>query len=195
MQTIQKNELQKFEFNSSQFRIINKNDNLFFLATDVARLLGYKRPQDLIEKVHITQKLKEEIALSGQNREVWLFTEGGFYAALLKSGKELALPFQLYVTDKVLPTIRKTGVYESTSVLKEKYHVNPFHKINQESPRSPKGTETQQLSLFSSTGLEQKKLQQLVLDVALRAKMGTPEYKLVKALKVALFEEKGGASC
>ncbi len=116
MQNSKKNELQKFEFNSHQFRIIVENDKLLFLATDIARLLGYKRPQDLIEKVHISQKLKEEIALSGQNREVWLFTEGGFYAALLKSGKEAALSFQLYVTDTVLPSIRKTGGYNADRV-------------------------------------------------------------------------------
>lgn len=41
----------------------------------------------------------------------WLFTEAAVYQMLLRGHAPASEPFRKWVTDEVLPTIRKTGSY------------------------------------------------------------------------------------
>ena len=103
-------------FNSNEFgelRTIIIENEVYFVAKSVATALGYKDTADAIRK-HIDEedKLRWQIADTGQNRETYLINESGLYSLILKSKMPSAKKFKRWVTSEVLPQIRKTGSYD-----------------------------------------------------------------------------------
>ena len=103
-------------FSSNEFgelRTITIENEVYFVAKSVANALGYKDTADAIRK-HIDEedKLRWQIADTGQNRETYLINESGLYSLILKSKMPSAKKFKRWVTSEVLPQIRKTGSYE-----------------------------------------------------------------------------------
>lgn len=104
-------------FNSNEFgelRTIIIENEVYFVAKSVATALGYKDTADAIRK-HIDEedKLRWQIADTGQKRETYLINESGLYSLILKSKMPSAKKFKRWVTSEVLPQIRKTGSYDS----------------------------------------------------------------------------------
>lgn len=56
----------------------------------------------------------------GGEQELATISEPGLYAAIMRSRKAEALPFQNWVTTEVLPTIRKTGQYQAPQTLEQR---------------------------------------------------------------------------
>lgn len=103
-------------FNSNEFgelRTIIIENEVYFVAKSVATALGYKDTADAIRK-HIDEedKLRWQIADTGQKRETYLINESGLYSLILKSKMPSAKKFKRWVTSEVLPQIRKTGSYD-----------------------------------------------------------------------------------
>lgn len=103
-------------FNSNEFgelRTIIIENEVYFVAKSVATALGYKDTADAIRK-HIDEedKLRWQIADTGQKRETYLINESGLYSLILKSKMPNAKKFKRWVTSEVLPQIRKTGSYD-----------------------------------------------------------------------------------
>jgi prophage antirepressor-like protein len=107
-----------FQFHSVEVRTINRDGQVWFVAGDVAKALGYA------DAVQMTRVLDEdEAALHNmqirsengtiQTREVTILSESGLYHALLKSRKPEAKPFRKWVTTEVLPSIRRNGSFSS----------------------------------------------------------------------------------
>lgn len=106
-------------FNNDEFgnmRILTINSEPWFVGKDVAIALGYKDTSDALKK-HIAEedKLTRRFADSGQNREMYIINESGLYALIFGSKLESAKKFKHWVTAEVLPSIRKTGGYNSNS--------------------------------------------------------------------------------
>ena len=57
-------------------------------------------------------KLRWQIADTGQKRDTYLINESGLYSLILKSKMPSAKKFKRWVTSEVLPQIRKTGSYD-----------------------------------------------------------------------------------
>ncbi len=98
--------------------IINGNGDVFFIGKEVANTLGYTNPSKAISD-HVREKhrleLDNETLLSfgidlGQ-RGGTLISEAGMFSLVMKSKLEKAEEFQDWVSEEVLPTIRKTGSY------------------------------------------------------------------------------------
>lgn len=88
----------------------------WFVATDVAAVLGYRNAPDMVRMLdsdeadtHIL-RIRSENGVE-QDREVAIINESGLYACILKSRRPEARAFKKWVTGQVLPSIRKTGVY------------------------------------------------------------------------------------
>lgn len=108
------NELQLFaneEF--GEIRGIEVNGKPYVVASDVAKALGYKRPNDAISQ-HCKYTVKHRIP-HPQNKtktlEVNIIPEGDVYRLIIKSKLPSAQKFEEWVMDEVLPQIRKTGGY------------------------------------------------------------------------------------
>lgn len=82
-----------------------------FLASDVAKGLGYKDATHMTRSLDDDEKGLQIVETPGGNQKMVVITESGFYHAALKSRVEKAKDFRKWVTNKVLPQIRRTGGY------------------------------------------------------------------------------------
>lgn len=105
------NEVQIFE--SEEFgrvRTVEINGNPCFVANDVARALGYKRPADAVT-AHCKGSVKHRYLTDGGEQELKLIPEGDVYRLIVRSKLPSAERFESWVFDEVLPSIRKNGGY------------------------------------------------------------------------------------
>lgn len=103
-------------FNNEEFgkvRVTIINDEPWFVGKDVAEILGYSNTQKAIrDHVDEDDKLTERFVQSGQNREMYIINESGLYSLILSSKLPKAKKFKRWVTNEILPEIRKTGIYK-----------------------------------------------------------------------------------
>ena len=102
-------------FKSTEFgevRVIEKDGEPWFVGKDVAEILGYADPNKAIA-MHIDEedKLNDKMALSLGQRGGWFINESGLYSLILSSKLSTAKKFKHWVTQEVLPSIRKHGGY------------------------------------------------------------------------------------
>ncbi|WP_299514931.1 phage antirepressor [uncultured Rummeliibacillus sp.] len=114
------NQLQFFNFENQQVRVIEINNEPFFVGKDVATVLGYKDTVNAL-KSHVEKedKLGWQITTSGQKRKVTIINESGMYSLVLSSKLESAKRFKRWVTSEVLPSIRKHGSYLTPETLEQ----------------------------------------------------------------------------
>ncbi|MEI6656783.1 MAG: BRO family protein [Verrucomicrobiota bacterium] len=101
------------ELNAS-VRIIERDDQPWFVAKDVCDVLGILQTGPAIEKldtdevtqIHLTDAL-------GREQKTYIISESGLYALILRSDKAAARTFRKWVTSEVLPSLRKDGFYAS----------------------------------------------------------------------------------
>ena len=92
---------------------IDKQQNIFFIGKDVAKILGYSDTNKAIRK-HVDEEDKNKGAAktAGGLKQTFYINESGFYSLLLTSKLETAKKFKRWVTSEVLPAIRKYGQYK-----------------------------------------------------------------------------------
>lgn len=112
-----KNLVKVFEKDNFKVRTIIKDNEIWFVGKDVAEALGYSDTNQAIRK-HIDEedKLTRQIDGIGQKREMYIINESGLYSLVLSSKLPTAKEFKRWVTSEVLPSIRKTGSYQSTQI-------------------------------------------------------------------------------
>lgn len=109
------------KFNNTDVRIIVKNDEPYFVAVDVCRVLGMSNTKESLNSVH-----KDDIILTdtidrmGRKQKMNAVNESGLYDLILRSRKPEAKSFRRWVTKIVLPSIRKTGGFHISNTLKSK---------------------------------------------------------------------------
>ena len=107
--------LTTFSFNQVNVRVVNDSEgNPWFVAADVCSVLGHTNPSKAVsDHVHDDDKSNRSLGLSGKAPLV--VNESGLYALIFGSRLEEAKAFKKWVTSEVLPSIRKTGSYTTTS--------------------------------------------------------------------------------
>ena len=107
------NTMQVFDFKENPVRIIHENNDPWFHAGDVCSALGYGNPRQAVES-HVdeddVQKLDTIDAL-GRTQQVNFVNESGVYALIFGSTKPDAKAFKRWVTNEILPALRKDGHY------------------------------------------------------------------------------------
>ena len=86
---------------------------VWFHGKEVAKILGYKKTRNAIEK-HVSKKYKKEAPVQGPlggEQKCIIIKEAGSYDLAFKSRLPTAKMFREWVFDKVLPSIRKYGYY------------------------------------------------------------------------------------
>lgn len=99
------------------------NNEPWFVAKEVAEILGYINTSDAILK-HVDEDDKRifqksqfatfenmSVDLDIPNRGLVIINESGLYSLILSSKLPTAKRFKKWVTSEVLPSIRKTGSY------------------------------------------------------------------------------------
>lgn len=102
-------------FNNSEFgsiRTVEINKEPFFVAKDVAEILGYSNSRKaIIDHVDEEDKGVTKCDTLGGVQELSVINESGLYSLVLSSKLPAAKRFKRWVTSEVLPAIRKTGGY------------------------------------------------------------------------------------
>ena len=98
-------------------RTINKNGEPWFVGKDVANVLGYQNASKAV-MVHVEEEDKNTELLEAHSQngnlsktKTILINESGLYSLILSSKLPQAKEFKRWVTNEVLPQIRKTGGY------------------------------------------------------------------------------------
>jgi prophage antirepressor-like protein len=114
--------LQTFDFSEQPVRILMRQDNPWFCAADVCRILEIGNPTDVVNALDEDERCsvsRSEMTLDnvegqktrGGARFFNLISESGLYALVFKSRKAEAKRFRKWVTAEVLPALRRTGRY------------------------------------------------------------------------------------
>lgn len=105
-------------FNNSQFgeiRTLEENGKPLFCGSDVAKALGYAKPNNAINDHCKGDTLKRGIIDNlGRKQNATFIGEGDLYRLITNSKLPTAQQFESWVFDEVLPSIRKTGSYSMT---------------------------------------------------------------------------------
>lgn len=106
-----------FDFQEQPVRILDRDNQPWFVAADVCRVLGLEQVtnaiRDLEEDEKITLTNDKGNPRAGIPHQMNLISESGLYALIFKSRKEEARAFRKWVTSEVLPALRTTGRYEA----------------------------------------------------------------------------------
>jgi prophage antirepressor-like protein len=94
-------------------KTIQINNEIYFVGKDICNILELSDVSKAISRLDEDEKLIRTLFLSGQNREVLFINESGLYSLVLTSRKPEAKRFKKWVTSEVIPSIRKTGSYNS----------------------------------------------------------------------------------
>ena len=96
----------------SDVRTVMIDDEPWFAATDITRILGYKNCSKAIAD-HVDEEDKgiTKCSTSGGMQNLTVINESGVYSLIIQSKMPDARRFKRWVTSEILPTIRKTGGY------------------------------------------------------------------------------------
>ena len=114
--------LETFHFNGAAVRTLVQDGEPWFVAADVARVLGYANPSQALAD-HVDDEDRITLRISEGNRRgnphKAVVNESGLYALIFGSRLPAARAFKRWVTSEVLPTLRRTGAYVSPDATAE----------------------------------------------------------------------------
>lgn len=152
-----KNNIQLFDFNSNKIRVfVNENNEPEFCANDVTKILGYSNGRDAVAR-HCKSEgvVKHDTLSNGGNQSLTFISESNLYRLILKSENKEAEPFENFVCEEVLPSIRKHGAYMTAEVI-EKVLTDPDTIIQLATNLKLERAEKERLQV--QTELQQKEL-------------------------------------
>lgn len=120
------NEITRFQYEGTTVRTLTVDGEPWFVATDVAQILGYRKASDMTRILEEDEKGAQIVRTLGGDQEVTVVSEPGLYRLIVQrqagyvsdAGKrEYVRRFQRWITHDVLPQIRRTGGYQSAPEL------------------------------------------------------------------------------
>lgn len=115
-------------------RTIEIDGEVWFVASDIARNLGYKQPKDAV-LAHCKPKgaIRRRLSSATGLKSMTLINEPNVYRLIIKSQLPAADKFEDWLFEEVVPSIRKTGGYGKVDRVElpnfiERYKDN-IHKI------------------------------------------------------------------
>ena len=102
-----------FKFGQNEIRVFERNKEPWFVATDIAKCLGLTNPTKATASLRISERSNLKLERGGS---LVIVSESGLYTMILRSDSAIkegtpAFNFRVWVTDDLLPTLRKTGSY------------------------------------------------------------------------------------
>ena len=116
--------LQLFADKGFKVRVVMRCSDPWFVAKDVATCIEHKDVSTMCKLCRDKDKVVESASnfdsndlLESGNARITLISESGLYRILAKCNLPKCEPFESWVFDEVLPSIRKTGKYEAHSTV------------------------------------------------------------------------------
>ena len=116
--------ISKFKINDTAISVVRGADEIWFLGAGVAKALGYIDGKNAIERhvpsdcktsLEVLKKGTETVPFYGHPETVFI-SEPCVYALIFGSKLPSAQSYRKWVFSEVLPSIRRTGQYQSPSL-------------------------------------------------------------------------------
>jgi len=191
-------------FRENSIRSISVEGKPWFVSADVCETLDLRNSRDALMRLGQTERGKVSLLTAGGPQEMSVVNESGLYCLAFTSRKPEAEAFRIWVTDEVLPSLRKMATGEAQDVGPGKAYVrlpgpgrfrvtletNGHLSIDELEPDSYVGEyyspEVDALALASClVGAIWRKFQLLDSVSALNAERSNTRYQLGKAIKQA----------
>ncbi|MGL5649983.1 MAG: BRO family protein [Clostridium sp.] len=108
-------------FNNEVFgeiRVLEKDGQPWFVGKDLTEKLGYQNGRDALSKhVDAEDKVVAKCDTLGGKQSLTIINESGMYSLVISSKLPSAKEFKRWVTNEVLPSIRKHGAYMTDNVV------------------------------------------------------------------------------
>ncbi|PDY73583.1 DNA-binding protein [Bacillus cereus] len=109
------NQLQVFNNEElGQVRTVVKGEDVWFVAKDVCEVLEIKNTTQAMQKLDTEERTMFNIGRQGETN---IINESGLYSLIMTSRKPQAKAFKKWVTNEVLPSIRKHGAYMTPNTI------------------------------------------------------------------------------
>ena len=105
--------IQVFEYQNNKVRTVDMDGEAWFVLKDLCEVLHLGTTAKVAERLDDDEKGMNQIHTPGGTQNVTVVNESGLYHVILRSDKPEAAPFRRWVTNDVLPAIRKTGSYNA----------------------------------------------------------------------------------
>lgn len=107
--------IQVFEYQDNKVRTVDVNGEAWFVLKDVCDVLHMdtSKLKQVADRLDDDEKGRYSVPTPGGEQATWIINESGLYHVILRSDKPEAAPFRRWVTNDVLPAIRKTGSYNA----------------------------------------------------------------------------------
>lgn len=103
--------LAPFQYGAHPVRAFLVDGEPWFVASDVAKVLGYREAYDMTRRIDAEDKGPRSVRTPGGEQQMTCVNEPGLYVAVLGSQVEGARLFKRWITHEVLPALRRTGTY------------------------------------------------------------------------------------
>lgn len=131
-------------FEDSEIRLLERSGQVWVVAKDVAKVLGYRDAGNMTRLLKDDEKGTQKLSTLGGTQHLAIINEAGVYRAIFSSNKPAAETFKHWVLHDLLPTLRRTGFYSlkqevvSASMIARAYavqtknvpHYMKLHKIH-----------------------------------------------------------------
>lgn len=106
------NKVETFNFETNEVRTVVIDEEVWLVAKDVAKTLGYSRTADAI-KAHVDEEDKGvgKIQTPGGMQQMTVINQSGVISLSLSSKLPSARKFKRWVTSEVIPSVLKNGSY------------------------------------------------------------------------------------
>ncbi|MFS0749558.1 Bro-N domain-containing protein [Oceanobacillus sp. 1P07AA] len=189
-------------FEGQHLRIIEQNNEPWFVAKDVCEILEIKNSRDAVSRLDDDEKASVGLTDGRQKRNYQAVNEFGLYNLVLSSRKPEAKQFKRWITHEVIPSIRKTGSYEfDTSQLSPELQLmnGLVKEMNRQAIES---SETKKLAMQANESVnnisnivsmssdEWRKTTEVVLKKIANKWSGVEPYRSVRNLSYERFEKR-----
>ncbi|QGJ87291.1 antirepressor [Gordonia phage Wocket] len=106
-------DLMPFNYEGHTVRTVVVDGEPWFVAADVARILGYRMASDMTRRLDADDRGTRSVRTPSGEQDMTTINEPGLYEAVLGSQTAGARDFKRWVTHTVLPEIRRTGSFNA----------------------------------------------------------------------------------
>lgn len=103
-------------FRGSALRSVSIEGKVWFVAMDICKTLSLADPSTMLRQLELSEKRTAKIRTAKGYRTLAVVNESALYHLISKSEKPEAVAFRLWVTDEILPSLRRgaTGEAQAT---------------------------------------------------------------------------------
>jgi prophage antirepressor-like protein len=107
-------------FNDETIKVLGTSENPMFVVKDICKILGLSNVTEVLRNIPDKWKCSLKVNTSTQGLQTSnVVNQAGLYKIIMRCNKPVAKPFQEFVCEEILPSVRNTGEYKYQKILEE----------------------------------------------------------------------------